>query len=65
MAGQSNDRYLQALITIVVGLALLPVIREFVANAINGSSASEEILLGLISLFWVLALIYVVIKMVK
>lgn len=60
-----NDRYLQALVVIVIGLALLPVIREFVANAVNGSSASEAILLGLITLFWVLALIYVVIKMVK
>lgn len=61
----ANEKYLQTLIVIVVGLALLPVIREFVANAINGSSASEAILLGLITLFWVLALIYVVIKMVK
>lgn len=61
----ADEKYLNALITIVVGLALLPVIREFVANAVNGSSTSEAILLGLITLFWVLALIYVVIKMVK
>ena len=59
------DHIFEALITIVIGLALLPVIRTFVAAGQNGSSTSESILLGLVSLFWVLAVVAVAVYMAK
>lgn len=49
----------EALLTIVVGLALLPVVREFVSQGQNGSTAAESTLLTLVTLFWVLGVIAV------
>jgi hypothetical protein len=51
------NRIFQAFIVIVVGLALLPAVRDFVAQGLNGSSTTEAILLGLVTLFWVIGLI--------
>lgn len=53
----SPGRIFSALIVIVVGLALLPVVRDFVAIGANGASSAEAIILGLIPLFWVLGLL--------
>jgi len=61
----SQEKLVNTLVTIVIGLALLPVVRGFVADAIEGSSASEEVLLGLITIFWVIALVIIVVKMTK
>jgi len=59
------DNLMKAFLVVIIGLALLPVVREFVALAVNGSSTSEAILLGLVSIFWVLAIIFIVVKMVS
>ena len=59
----SSSRILEALITVVVSLALLPVVRDFVATAIPNSTTSETVLLGLISLFWIIATVALVAKM--
>lgn len=47
----------EALITIIIGLVLLPVVRTFVVSGQNGSSSSESALLSLVTLFWVLAVV--------
>lgn len=47
----------EALITIIIGLVLLPVVRTFVTSGQNGSSSSESALLSLVTLFWVLAVV--------
>ncbi len=59
----SVSKFMGALITVVVSLALLPVVREFVEQSLNASSTSEQLLLGLITLFWIIATIAVVIGM--
>lgn len=46
-----------ALLTIVIGLALLPVINEFVAQAQVNQSATTSTLLALVPVFWVLAVV--------
>lgn len=61
----SYDHIFEALITVVIGLALLPVVRAFVESGQNGSTASESILLGLVSLFWVLGIVAVAVFMAK
>lgn len=61
----AENKFLNGLVTVIVSLALLGVVREFVEDAIEGASASEALLLGLITVFWVIATVLVVIKMAK
>ena len=49
----------EALLTIVVGLALLPVVREFVGAGQQNATSAESTLLILVTLFWVLGIIAV------
>lgn len=59
----SANQIMEALLVVIISLALLPVVRDFVADAVNGSSATEATLLGLITLFWVLATVAIVASM--
>lgn len=65
--GQSAnmENIFNALIVLVVGLALLPVVRSFVDSVINDSSTGEQALLGLITLLWVIVLVAVVISVAR
>lgn len=46
-----------ALLTIVIGLALLPVVNTFVENASVNQTATTTTLLALVPIFWVLAVV--------
>jgi uncharacterized membrane protein len=61
----ASGKFIGALITVVVSLALLPVVRDFVAAAVNGSSTSEALLLGLVTLFWILATVIIVVGIAR
>lgn len=61
----SMENIFNALIVLVVGLALLPVVRSFVDGVINDSSTGEQALLGLITLLWVIVLVAVVISVAR
>jgi hypothetical protein len=51
----------QTLVEVVLVVALIPIIAVFIANATN-LTATEETLLGLVTLFIVLALVFGIVK---
>ena len=58
----NTSGFVGALITIVIGLALLPVVRSFVATGQENATASESSLLGLVTLMWIFAVIGVAVS---
>lgn len=61
----STEGIFEALLIIVVGLALLPVVRSFVDASEVNASGSEVLLLGLVTLFWILGVVAVAIMVAR
>lgn len=60
---KSAALFTAALIAIIVGLALLPVVRDFANDSKSGANDSTDKLIDLIPLFWVLAVLGVTVAL--
>ena len=60
---RSTAAFTGALIAIIVGLALLPVVQEFANDSKAQDNSSQDKLIDLIPLFWVLAVLAVAVAM--
>lgn len=57
MAQSKLVAIIEALFILIVGLALLPTLRSYVATAVINASSGDTGLLNLLSTFWVIALL--------